>query len=73
LASKTSSDKIFLKKRLPEVEKTASGRRLLAVLDVVLYHGPEASGVGRLGQIAGQIGGVFQGADGAFTEIYKAF
>ncbi len=63
----------FSKKSSPEVGEVASGRVFLAVLDVVLYHRPEASGVGRLGQVPGQIGGVFQGADGAFTEIYKAF
>ena len=46
------------KKRLPEVEEAASGRGFLAVLDVVLYHRPEASGVSRLPQITGQVGGV---------------
>jgi hypothetical protein len=47
------SDKIFLRNLLPEVEEVASGRRLLAVLDVVLYDRPEASGVGGLPQITG--------------------
>jgi hypothetical protein len=42
----------FSKKRLPEVGEVASGRRFLAVLsEVVLYHGPEASGVGAFGQV----------------------
>jgi hypothetical protein len=58
LTSKTSSDKTFLKNLLPEVGEVASGREFLAVLDVVLYDRPEASGVSGLGQIAGQRGGV---------------
>jgi hypothetical protein len=53
MAQKTGSDKIFLKKRLPEVGEVASGRGFLAVLDVVLYDRPEASGVSRLPQITG--------------------
>jgi hypothetical protein len=48
------------KKLLPEVEIVASGRGFLAVLDVVLYHRPEAPLVGCLGQIAGQVGGVLE-------------
>jgi hypothetical protein len=57
----------FSKKRLPEVGKVASGRGFLAVLfGVVLYDRPEASAVGYLGKIAGQVGGVFEGGDGTF-------
>ena len=42
------------KKRLPEVENVASGRRLLAVLDVVLYDRAEASRVRGFGEVMGQ-------------------
>ena len=49
----------FSKKLLPEVGEVASGRGFLPVLfEVVFYYRPEASGVGGLGQIAGQVGGV---------------
>ena len=72
LAPKMDSDKIFLK-ILPEVGEVASGRRLLAVLDVVLYHGPEASGVGGLGQIAGQVGRVLQRGDSAIPKAHETF
>jgi len=51
----------FSKKLLPEVGKVASGRRFLAVLfEVVFDDRPEASGVGGLGQIPGQRGGVLE-------------
>jgi len=52
------SDKIFLKNSIPEVENVASGMEFLAVLDVMLYHRPEASLVGGLGQVPGQRGRV---------------
>jgi len=63
----------FSKKLLPEVEDVASERRLLAVSNVVLYHGPEASGVGGLGQIAGQVGRVLQRGDSAIPKAHQTF
>jgi hypothetical protein len=54
LTPKTDYDKTFLKNLLPEVGEVASGMEFLAVLDVMLYHRPEASLVCGLGQIAGQ-------------------
>ena len=61
------------KKRLPEVENVASGRKLLAVSNVVLYHGPEASGVGGFGHIAGQVGGALQRGDVAIPKAHQTF
>ena len=59
------------KKRLPEVEEAASGRGFLAVLDVVLYHRPEASGVSGLGHVPGQVGGALQRGDGAIPKAHQ--